>query len=1095
MPFIKQVNTIRSLILLTSLTLSACVAKKQLSSNNTVKPLSGLEAVFTNIPDTVQTSIYWYWISDNISKEGVIRDLESMKKVGINRAFIGNIWQDDVPAGKVKIFTPEWWDILHAALKKATELNIEIGIFNSPGWSQSGGPWVKPEQAMRYLTTTSIMVKGPAKFSRKLDQPVKDFQDVRLIAYPADPLFEENIANKKTVLTSAPALDGLNKLLDGNDTIGIVLTHSAPYTINITLEQPYTVRSLVIVPNRNEMSLSGELQAKINGAYTTIKHFTIDRSNSQLNVGFNPYGPGAVALPVTTSQNFRLVLNKYSNNCGIAEIRLSPKQVVEDYIEKTFAKMWQTPFPYWNAYQWAPALVATGNEGVIDPAKVIDISRYLAADGTLTWDVPAGNWMIERSGMTPTQVRNAPASPEGTGLEADKMSKEHIKAHFDAYLGEILRRIPAEDRKTWKVTVEDSYETGGQNWTDDFIEKFKKTYAYDPVPYIPVMQGSVVGSADQSDRFLWDVRRLIADNVAYEYVGGLREISHQHGLRTWLENYGHWGFPGEFLQYGGQSDEIGGEFWSEGMLGDIENRAASSAAHIYGKTKVSAESFTCAGAPFSRYPAVMKQRADRFFTEGINNTLLHVYISQPADNKAPGLNAFFGNEFNRLNTWFYDMDIFLKYIKRCNMMLQQGKYVADVAYFIGEDAPKMTGTQDPKLPNGYSFDYINAEVIQTRLSISNGKLTLPDGLSYSILVLPPLTTIRPALLKKIKELVLAGAVVLGPKPATSPSLENYPAADQEVARLAGELWGNIDGNTVKINKVGKGMILSGMDLQQALNLVNVKPDFKVTSTDPVLFIHRDLKEGQVYFISNQENSSINIQPEFRVSGLVPECWDPVSGGRQVIEQYSTTAGSTVVPMQLAPMESAFVVFRKKTSGPVNTLASTAPSPAAIAINTPWSVKFDEKMGGPLNAVKFDSLTDWSVHPNDSIRYYSGAAVYRNSFTWQGTGKASQVFLDLGMVKAIAKVRINDVEVGGVWTAPYKVDITAALKPGKNTITIKVVNTWVNRLIGDSELPVTKRSTWTIHNPYNNKSALQSSGLLGPVKLEVKDRSIPGQYQK
>jgi hypothetical protein len=283
-----------------------------------------------------------------------------------------------------------------------------------------------------------------------------------------------------------------------------------------------------------------------------------------------------------------------------------------------------------------------------------------------------------------------------------------------------------------------------------------------------------------------------------------------------------------------------------------------------------------------------------------------------------------------------------------------------------------------------------------------------------------------------------------------------------------------------------------MDLQQALNLVNVKPDFKVTPTDPVLFIHRDLKEGQVYFISNQETSSINIQPEFRVNGLVPEWWDPVSGSRQVIEQYSTTGGSTFIPMQLAAMESAFIVFRKKTSGPVNTIANASPSPATIAINTPWSVKFDEKMGGPLNTVKFDSLTDWSVHPNDSIRYYSGAAVYHNNFKWQGTDKASRVYLDLGMVQAIAKIRINDIEVGGVWTAPYRIDITAALKPGENTIAIKVVNTWVNRLIGDSELPPLKRSTWTIHNPYNNKSSLQSSGLLGPVKLEIKNRSIAGQ---
>ncbi|RYD83957.1 MAG: glycoside hydrolase family 2, partial [Sphingobacteriales bacterium] len=303
---------------------------------------------------------------------------------------------------------------------------------------------------------------------------------------------------------------------------------------------------------------------------------------------------------------------------------------------------------------------------------------------------------------------------------------------------------------------------------------------------------------------------FVADRVAYDYVGGLRDISHENGLTTWLENYGHWGFPGEFLQYGGQSDEIGGEFWSEGSLGDIENRAASSSAHIYGKTRVSAESFTCAGAPFSRYPALMKQRGDRFFTEGINNTLLHVYISQAYEDKAPGVNAWFGNEFNRKNTWFYDMDIFLQYIKRCNMMLQQGKYVADIAYFISEDAPKMTGTQNPKMPQGYSFDYINGEVIKTRLKVKDGKLVLPDGMQYSILVLPQMTTMRPGLLQKIKDLVEDGAVVLGPKPQTSPSLQGYPAADKDVQKLADELWGDINGSSVKTHKLGKGMIMSNM---------------------------------------------------------------------------------------------------------------------------------------------------------------------------------------------------------------------------------------------------------------------------------------------
>jgi hypothetical protein len=340
--------------------------------------------------------------------------------------------------------------------------------------------------------------------------------------------------------------------------------------------------------------------------------------------------------------------------------------------------------------------------------------------------------MILRTGMAPTRVTNGPASPEGTGLEVDKMSKTHVAEHFEAFLGQIIKKIPPGDRKTWKVTVEDSYETGGQNWTDGMMDKFKAVFGYDPLPFFPVLQGFVVGSEDMSDRFLWDMRRFIADRVAYDYVGGLREISHKYGLHTWLENYGHWGFPGEFLQYGGQSDEVAGEFWSEGELGNIENRAASSSAHIYGKNKVSAESFTAGGKAFARYPALMKQRGDRFFTEGINNTLLHVYIQQPYKNKVPGVNAPFGNEFNRLNTWFGDLDLFTDYLKRCNLLLQQGKYVADVAYFIGEDAPKMTGICDPALPRGYAYDYINAEVLLTRVKVKNGRLVLPDGMSYGI---------------------------------------------------------------------------------------------------------------------------------------------------------------------------------------------------------------------------------------------------------------------------------------------------------------------------------------------------------------------------
>ncbi|MES2807506.1 MAG: glycosyl hydrolase, partial [Bacteroidota bacterium] len=568
-------NCFFACLLSSAITINASAQVKPVSSAS-VSNFKSIETGFITVPDDIQTSVYWYWLSDNISKEGVIKDLEAMKKVGINRAFIGNIGIDDLPYGKVKIFTPEWWEVMHTALKTATRLNIEIGLFNSPGWSQSGGPWVKPGQAMRYLTSSQTVAKGGQAFNKVLDKPNPVFQDVKVIAYPVTDDYNASIADLKPTLTSTPKVESLNSLMDNDNATNVKIPRGQPFALDLHTDQAFTTRSVVITPAQEALTFEGDIQIKENGAFKTIKHFAVDRGNTALNVGFMPFGPAAVSIPATTSTDFRVVFTRISNNCKIAEIKLSATPVIENYIEKTEAKMWPTPHPFWDAYQWQPQPIINDSKYVVDPAKVIDISKNMAADGTLNWTVPAGTWIIERTGMTPTNVKNSPATPEGTGLEADKMSKEHIAAHFDAFMGEIMRRIPAADRKTWRVTVEDSYETGSQNWTDLLITEFKQAYGYDPVPYMPVMQGKVVGSADQSDRFLWDLRRLIADDVSYKYVGGLREVAHKHGLTTWLENYGHWGFPGEFLQYGGQSDEIGGEFWSEGDLGDIENKAASS---------------------------------------------------------------------------------------------------------------------------------------------------------------------------------------------------------------------------------------------------------------------------------------------------------------------------------------------------------------------------------------------------------------------------------------------------------------------------------------------------------------------------------------
>jgi len=1029
---------------------------------------TALETIFVAAPDSIKTSIYWYWMQDNISEEGVIKDLQAMKAAGINRAFIGtNIggsYLREIPIGKVKHFSDEWWTIMHTVLKTAGDLGIEIGIFNSPGWSQSGGPWVKPEEAMRYLASSEVCLAGPKNISVKLTKPAGNFQDVKVIAYPA-PKDYMLMLSKSNIKVKA----------------------KSKVNIDFDSSANFTVRSISIYPKALPINAQAELQVKESTGYRTLSTFEINRYNQELQVGFDPYGPVVISIPTTSAKSYRLVVNNTSNDCGLEKIELLSTPLVERYVEKTLSKMWQTPLPYWSAYLWPKARNNDDSASMVDPSKVIDISDHMSPEGTLTWKIPEGRWIILRTGMVPTGVKNSPATPEGTGLETDKLSKKHIETHFNAFIGQILERIPAGDRKTFKVVVMDSYETGGQNFTDNFLALFKEKYGYDALPYFPVFRGTVVGSRDISDRFLWDLRRFVADKVAYDYVGGLREISHQNGLTTWLENYGHWGFPGEFLQYGGQSDEVGGEFWSEGELGNIENRAASSCGHIYGKNRISAESFTCGGAAYSRYPASLKQRGDRFFTEGINHTVLCLYIHQPYDGKFPGINAPFSNEFNRNNTWFTQADVFITYLKRVNFMLQQGLNVADAAYFIGEDTPKMTGITDPSLPVGYQFDYINAEVIEKNMTVTNGLLTLPHGTQYKILVLPKLETMRPGVLKKIRQLVSDGAVVLGPAPTRSPGLQDFPNADEQVQTMAKELWGNVNGVTIKSAKFGKGMIINGMNMTEALETVNCIPDCKIPDGAPLLYGHRTLDNGEIYFISNQSNKQQHETFEFRVKGLQPELWDAVSGSIRKLPAFIQQESSTAVPIKLEPFESAFIVFRKSGTPTANNPEANYPIPNLLAeILTPWQVNFESKFRTP-HPIKMEKLKDLTTFANDSIKYFSGTVTYSNSFNLDKVPGQKNIFIRLDTVSMMAKISINGQYAGGVWTAPYKSDITKYVIQGNNNLKIEVVNTWVNRLIGDLNLPVPERQIYMNVNPYSANSALQSSGLAGKVIIESTDK--------
>ena len=1035
----------KSLFLLAFLFIANAISFAQASINE-------IERSFKNIPSSQPLAVYWYWLDGNMSKEGVVKDLQAMKKAGINRVQIGFIGAGQgAPHGPVDMFTDEWWDILDTMFKTATDLNIEVGMFNCPGWSQSGGPWVKPEQSMRYLAYSKDTLDGPAKFSGKLPSVGENAQEVKVLAYP---LQEPSYA-----ISAETSAAGKSIIFRSNGKV--------------------TVRSLNIDPVHKSNAGSATFYVKKGSEWQKVCDFGIDRSNPADNVGYWSFAPVVISLPETEGEEFRLDLSKADMvRCAV----LSDVPSVERFPEKSLAKMWQTPHPMWDAYMWRSQPCYEG----ISQKDVLDITSMMTPDGTLTWNVPEGKWVVMRTAMRPTGVKNSPSPAIGTGLETDKMSKKHIRAHFDNYLGKILERIPAEHRKTFKIVVEDSYETGGQNWTDDLIPDFVKAYGYDPVPFIPVLSGVVIGNEDMSDRFLWDLRRLIADEVSYNYVGGLREVSHEHGLTTWLENYGHWGFPGEFLQYGSQSDEIAGEFWSFGDLGDIENRVASSCGHIYGKKKVWAESFTSGGPDFTQYPGQMKQRGDRFFTEGINATLMHLYVQQP-DDRVPGVNAWFGNEFNRNNTWFSQMDVFAGYLKRCNYMLQQGRYIADVAYFIGEDAPKMTGERNPEIPRGYAYDFVNGEVLKNA-SVRDGKLVLESGMEYSVLVLPDCKTMRPELLEKLKSLVSDGLIMIGPAPEQSPSLKDYPEADKKVKALAEDLWQNGSNPYAATVNFGKGRIYKRASIEQVMRDLGIDPDFASDDPDlPLQFIHLILPDSEFYFVSNQGDKAISFDGMFRVAGKAPELWNPLTCEVRDLAQYSSLTKGTKIPLKLEPFESSFIVFRKDAPAE-RTTGTNFPSKQIVeTISSPWTVAFQEGRGGPQEPVTFDELTDWTSSSDLGIKYFSGTATYSNPFKVKKI-PSTPVYIDLGKVMVMAKVWINGSYAGGVWTAPYRLNISELIKKGENTVKIEVVNNWRNRIIGEKNLSEKDRFTFLTTTSLKKDSELQSSGLLGPVEIQTYDFS-------
>jgi hypothetical protein len=1129
-----------------------------------------LEQGFKNPPDSAKPRVWWHWTGGNVTKEGITKDLEWMKRVGIGGAQAADIGMGGGQTidNPISFFTPEWFDAIKHAAAESDRLGLEMGIFSSSGWSLTGGPWVKPEQGMKKLVWSTTEVQGPMKFNDKLQQPPSGrgmlsslrgtatgrgaladgarggrsggagrggagdgavaafYRDGAVIAFrtPPDEMLMQDL--KPTVTSSGGQVDGA-ALMDDVFGTGAKITAGADGAAWVQYEFPQPIKARAVTLMASGSVPFGVIEVSDDGAnFRPI----VELPGA---VQYRPRGLKTYAFPETTARFFRVRLTGAGPSSRNSIYQSAPERAgaysLNEFIVHTGARVdrWEEKAGFNLLYEYEVAPTPpVPNESVIQPMEVIDLISKMDKDGNLNWDVPSGKWTILRMGYALTGSMVRAGTTGGAGLEVDKLNAKHVEDYFHGYVDPIKEHLGALLGKSLRYMLMDSYEAGMQNWTDDMIQQFTQRRGYDPRPYLPVLSGRVVGSADVSDRFLWDFRRTIADLLAEAHYGTMDKMLHKYGMGLYSEAPGvSMEILEDTLLTKSKVDVPMGEFWLGRMHPApeyyVDVRMAASSAHVYGKQFVATESFTGGGYDS---PATYKNLADYWFAQGVNRMVFHSSSHQPLDTK-PG-NTMVGTHFNRNITWAEQAKPFLDYMSRTQFMLSQGLFVADFAYLLNEGAPSSqpfwgAGLQ-PQPPEGFDYDTINADALLIRVTVSaDGRMVLPDGMSYRVLVLPQIDRIRPELLRKIRELVLGGVTLIGPKPTLSPSLQGgYPKADLEVQSLADEIWGDLDGVQRNRHFFGKGLVTWGLPPEQVV--ANVTPQMlnPITGALPpetvnasmnlpkdaefagpldsdIVWIHRRAGDTDFYFVANRTDRPMDLQARFRVGSKEAELWHPDMGQIEPAS-YSIADDRTTVPLHLDERESVFVVFRRAASSQSRSIPQAVRTTLAT-VGGPWDVSFPPNLGAP-EKIQLATLESWTENTDEGVKYFSGTATYTKTIQapqgWFEPG--AKVLLDLGQVKDLAEVAVNGKAMRILWKPPYQVDVTGVFKPGENVLEIKVTNEWANRLTGDRSVAPEKRVLSQGGSGgrrgggfFGRSMPLADSGLIGPVTIvsEVNQKNL------
>ena len=1061
-----------------------------------------LREQFQNPSDEAKPWTFWYWMYGVVSKEGITADLEAMKHAGLGGTYlmpIKGIHEGAQYDGKAQQLTPEWWEMVRFSMEEADRLGLKLGMHICDGFALAGGPWITPKESMQKVVWSDTIVDGGKLNALRLPQPEayeNYYEDIALFALPVEDAADEMPA-KITCVNLATANNVKSAQTVNMDAAGVIRS-SYPCYIQYEYKQAFTCRNIEIVLNGNNYQAHRlKVMASDDGVnYRFVKQLVPARQGWQ-----NTDENSTHSIPATTARYFRFYWTpegsepgsedmdaaKWKPNLKIKQLRLHQEARLNQWEGKA-GLVWRVAE--------STREEEIGKEDCYSLSQVINLTEQYknapashSKEKTITAVLPKGKWKLLRMGHTATGHTNATGGG-GKGLECDKFNPRTVRKQFDNWFAQaFVKTHPEVARRVLKYMHVDSWECGSQNWSDSFAKEFRTRRGYDLLPYLPLLAGIPMESAGRSEEILRDVRTTIAELVVDVFYQVLSDCAKEYDCQFSAECVAPTMVSDGLLHYQ-KVDLPMGEFWLNSPTHDKPNDMldAISGAHIYGKNIIQAEGFTEVRGTWDEYPAMLKALLDRNYALGINRLFYHVYVHNPWLDCQPGMTLDgIGLFFQRNQTWWdKGAKAFSEYATRCQSLLQYGHPVTDIAVFTGEEVPRRSvlperlvsslpglfGTErveserirlanegqplrvrpvgvthsanmaDPeKWVNplrGYAYDSFNKDALLRLAKAENGRMKLAEGMGYKVVVLPlsrpmnPEPVLSPAVRKKMNELKAAGVIV----PALPYTEEDFSAYGLE-----------------------RDMIVP----------------------EDVAWMHRSGELGDIYFVANQREETRTFTASMRINGRKPECWNPVTGEMNTHPSYRIHDNRTEVTLTLAPNESVFIVFPTEEAADKERTSTDKREPLNRTLETEeYTVTF---LATGKTVVRKD-LFDWSKEEDEQIRYYSGTAVYKATFRWKDKLKKGQpVYLNLGKVCNLATVRVNGIDCGTVWTAPYRADITSALKKGTNELEIEVTNTWANALKGVDEGKAPYDGIWTNAKYRKQEDTLLPAGLLGILTIE------------